>query len=707
MEFEPNHEDVAGYSPEIKLPDSMDSDTANIPKNDRPLDGPGAGQSTDPNIQDKIFSAFHASMANPPELNEESDTDGASDHWLPDGFDEHEAASENEPVAEVDSDNTNEAAPAVKRKVSPVLIGAAVVFLILVIGTIAITGFMYFMVKPYENYSYIMPNVYCAGVNLGGMTRSEAQQAIEVALKETNYIVSVHFPDGTYDFKPAQEGVTLNSADIAQQAYDYLRDDTTAYGLYKAHREAEQSEYHLSAETSLSYSKADIEATAQEIYDDLYIAPTASYVSVDNDNHTVSITLGTQGRCVDQQAIIDAVTNSFDTLDFTDLFFEYEAIDIDLEEVAELARQAEENLCIEVTQPVISANSSTHVIDVTIGLPGYQFTAEALESLAMEAVERGEYGSTVTLAMEKVEPDRADVTDAYYILAAEPTEPYYDDGYVYEGTPGYTLTTETALAYLDGAEYGQFIQIPMEEVLPNHTAEELLAVLFRDTLGSYSTAYANNENRTTNLRLACQAINGTVINAGETFSFNGVVGERTEAKGYKKATVYIGTDSVGEVGGGICQVASTIYNAALYADLEVTNRAPHTFIVSYTDGGLDATVYYGSQDFCFRNNTEYPVRVDASVSNGKVNISIVGTKTDDHYVRLSSTKLSTTAYTTIYEYSSSLPRGSRVERVSPYTGYSYEAYQYIYDGNGDLIETNYLGVSRYQKRDRVITIGTG
>ena len=141
--------------------------------------------------------------------------------------------------------------------------------------------------------------------------------------------------------------------------------------------------------------------------------------------------------------------------------------------------------------------------------------------------------------------------------------------------------------------------------------------------------------------------------------------------------------------------------------MEITSRACHTFFLTYVPGGLDATVYWGSLDFCFRNNTEYPIRINASVSGGYVNISIDGTKTNDHVVKLSSTRLSTTPYSTVYEYDSSLPTGYRKETTYPYTGYTYEAYQYIYDGAGNLLETNYLGKSSYSKRDQVITIGTG
>jgi vancomycin resistance protein YoaR len=485
-----------------------------------------------------------------------------------------------------------------------------------------------------------------------------------------------------------------------------MRSDTSAFGMYKAYHAAEKTEYRLSAETMLSYSKEDIQALATQIYQETLIQATPSTLSSDPDAHTVSITLGTPGRRIEPQTVIDAVCLAFDSMDFSDISLDYEPVEVDLDTVRRLAQQGAATYCSDPVEPTVYADSEAHAIDVTMGSPGYTMNADDLYVLAESAVNSGDYG-TVTLDMTEVDPTDVDITAAYGELASEPTEPYYSGGTVHEGSYGYSLDWDTAVADILAASWGETLEIPMTPIAPEKTAAEIQAVLFRDKLSSYSSPHTAIANRTTNLTLACKAINGTVLNPGETFSFNGIVGERTAAKGYKEATVYVGTESVGELGGGICQVASTIYDAVLYADLEVTVRAPHIFYVTYVPGGLDATVYWGSQDFCFRNNTEYPIRVNASVSGGYVNISIDGTKTNNNYVKLSYNKLSTVPYSTVTKYDSSLPSGTSKETTSPYTGYTYEAYQYVYDGNGNLLETNYLGKSTYQKRDQVITVGTG
>src|SRR5699024_10646494 len=130
---------------------------------------------------------------------------------------------------------------------------------------------------------------------------------------------------------------------------------------------------------------------------------------------------------------------------------------------------------------------------------------------------------------------------------------------------------------------------------------------------------------TNNLDLACKAINGTILNPGEIFSFNDVVGERTAAKGYLPATVYVtGGASAEELGGGVCQVASSIYYCSLFLNLEQVHREPHMYAVTYVDYGMDATVYWGSIDYQFRNTLDYPIKIQANIDGGTVNITFWG-----------------------------------------------------------------------------------
>ena len=225
---------------------------------------------------------------------------------------------------------------------------------------------------------------------------------------------------------------------------------------------------------------------------------------------------------------------------------------------------------------------------------------------------------------------------------------------------------------------------------------------FADTLASKSTSLTDNDNRNNNVSLAAQAINGLVMNPGETFSFNGTVGQRTTGKGYKEAGAFANGKTVYEVGGGICQVSSTLYYCTLLADLKIVDRDCHMFPVSYLPLGMDATVSWGGPDFKFRNNTDYPIKLIAYVDGLSLYVAIKGTKTDDHTFEMSSDIVSTTDYKTIEKESDEVT--SRREEVSGMTGYTVDTYRTEYDGSGNAIETVYIDRSVYRSRDAVILV---
>lgn len=174
--------------------------------------------------------------------------------------------------------------------------------------------------------------------------------------------------------------------------------------------------------------------------------------------------------------------------------------------------------------------------------------------------------------------------------------------------------------------------VPLKVVYPNVTTNMIGTEAFPDVLSNFSTYYdARNTNRTTNLVLAANKINGTVLMPGETFSYNQVVGERTIAAGYKEAPIYVSGRVEDGLGGGICQVTTTLYNAAVYANLSIVERTNHQFIPSYVGAGRDATVVYGAIDFKFKNNRNYPIKLVCSISGGVANFQILGLRTNNEY----------------------------------------------------------------------------
>ena len=160
------------------------------------------------------------------------------------------------------------------------------------------------------------------------------------------------------------------------------------------------------------------------------------------------------------------------------------------------------------------------------------------------------------------------------------------------------------------------------EVAPELSAEA--AKEKYKTIITYTTNTTANQNRNTNVRLASEAVNGTILQPGEEFSFNGTVGQRTEAKGYKSAAAYNNGEVVQEIGGGVCQVSSTLYNAVVRAGFEISYRRSHTFEPTYVTPGQDATVSWEQPDFKFINNSQSAIGIKASYADRKMTISIYG-----------------------------------------------------------------------------------
>ena len=226
------------------------------------------------------------------------------------------------------------------------------------------------------------------------------------------------------------------------------------------------------------------------------------------------------------------------------------------------------------------------------------------------------------------------------------------------------------------------VVIPMTVTWPSVTGQQLRDSLYRDLLGACTTSYWNSSpNRISNVELASAKIDGTILYPGEVFSYNEVVGERTLEGGFLPAPAYVDGDVKDEVGGGACQVSSTLYAATLFAFLETVERTNHYFPVSYLPDGLDATVSWQSPDFRFVNNTAYPIKIIASTNTSSMtlNIEIWGTnEAGTHVVMTSDTSK-------IFD-----PNNPSVA-----TGYTTTTYRNVYNSANQLISSNVEAKSTY------------
>ena len=264
---------------------------------------------------------------------------------------------------------------------------------------------------------------------------------------------------------------------------------------------------------------------------------------------------------------------------------------------------------------------------------------------------------------------------------------------------------EEAQAAMDTAQPGETVTIPAQTQLPAVTAEELEALLFRDLLGECTTRVGGTSARRSNVKLSAAAINNHVMNPGDVFSYNGVVGQRTAANGYQAAPAYVQGETVDEIGGGICQTSSTLYLACLRSNLAITERYAHRYIPSYIPAGMDATVSWGGPDYKFTNDTDYPIKIVTSYENNYVTVQIWGTNLTGVTARITNEYLSSTPYETIYEEDPTLAPGEEKVKTSPYTGHKYRTYRNLYDADGKLISSAYEATSDYKARNQVILRG--
>ena len=255
------------------------------------------------------------------------------------------------------------------------------------------------------------------------------------------------------------------------------------------------------------------------------------------------------------------------------------------------------------------------------------------------------------LITEDAYPNQIDLDAVYNEVHKDPVNAYYSQNpYVVhpsENGMDFAISLDDAKNLLL-EEKDEYV-IPLKVLYPSVTTNMIGTEAFPDLLSEFSTKYAaSNKNRTTNLILASKKINGTVLMPGETFSYNKVVGARTIEAGYKEAPIYVSGRVEDGIGGGICQITTTLYNAVLYANLDIVERSNHQFVPSYAGPSRDATVVYGAIDFKFKNNRDYPIKITCSVSGGIANFKIWGLKSDNDYeVKITSRTTGKTA-TAIY-----------------------------------------------------------
>lgn len=227
-------------------------------------------------------------------------------------------------------------------------------------------------------------------------------------------------------------------------------------------------------------------------------------------------------------------------------------------------------------------------------------------------------------------------------------------------------------------------------------------------LGDFETDYSSSiKNRKENIRLAASKFNNMKLNPGDEISFNDVVGEISEKTGFKSATVIVGGEYESGIGGGICQVSTTLYNSLILSDLEITERHNHSRPIHYVDLGTDAAVARGYKDLKFKNNTNNPILILSEANGEKLNFKVLGNGSDrDYEVKIIPQLLGTVSPGVDTIYSDALPDGESTVRESGARGYSYKTYKEIIK-NGEVVDKKEISKSYYLPKDKVVVVGTG
>ncbi len=545
------------------------------------------------------------------------------------------------------SENKNSGNPERREFVRGTALSVAL-FLLIVATAVGIWWFFDYT----EDDGLIYPNVYIFGEDFGGLTPEEAAARLHQLTDSTFPLqnMTVNLPDTVLSLTPEQTGAALDVDALVALAYGYGREGSR-WENTQARKAALLTTHEVDPSSCLTLNRDAI-----------------------------------------RSAIDQAAANAASSLTQPTSFLTGEV----------------PNLNLTYEKAMEQTDVAHQTLTIVLGTPDRSLNCDALMQKILDAYCANDF-TPIDFAYDVVEPEAPDLQALLTQHSIAPVDAILDTT-DYTTTPeilGYSFDAEALQQLVASAGEGQAVTIPFHYVPANLTKAAIDATLFQDVLGSVSTNHTGDSNRNTNLKLACKALNGVLIRPGETFSYNATLGERTTAKGYKPAGAYAGGKNVETVGGGICQVSSTLYYACLKADLEIVERTCHGFTVSYMPYGMDATVSWGTLDYKFRNNTEYPIRIEAWVSGGQVHVKLIGTDTKDYYVKM------------VYDTIDGPHEGEVVYQDFPidneegykdgdvvqtaYTGRTVKTYRVKYSKETDeKLSSEYEATSRYKSRDKII-----
>ena len=314
----------------------------------------------------------------------------------------------------------------------------------------------------------------------------------------------------------------------------------------------------------------------------------------------------------------------------------------------------------------------------------------------------------IEIPIEKAKAKEINIDDIYEKVYTEPKDAYYESEpfKIYAEVEGvdFAISKEEAKKLVN--EKKDEYRIPLTITPASKTIKDIGLEAFPYLISEFSTKYdASNINRSKNLAIASGKIDGTVLMPGEEFSFNQIVGKRTIEEGYRDAKIYQNGQVVDGLAGGICQISSTLYNAAVKANLEITERRNHSFTTSYIRAGQDATVVYGVSDLKFKNTRTYPIKISSSVNSGIADFKINGIKEEVEYdISLSPVTTGTIPYGTQTIPDPTLAPGQQVVVQRGASGLRVTTYKDT-KLDGKLVSREVFTTDTYSPMQNIIRVG--
>lgn len=491
----------------------------------------------------------------------------------------------------------------------------------------------------------ILNNVYAAGINLGGMTQEDAKNALHLVTDNTftQKDMVIKLPDATITLPASETGAKLNVDKVVEAAFNYGRSGSVTENK-KAQQNANTIQHTIAL---LSYMELDtryIQNVLKEFCD--------SYSSI--------------------------MTQPSDTISGNRPEYDPENPDI----------------------------SVTHqTLTITLGTPDYKLDYNRLYDRVLDAYSMNqlEISYEAPILTNPQVPSAQALFDKYCLM---PENAQLDDQLnVIPEIYGYGFDVDTLQKRIDNAKHGETIQVTLNFMKPDVTSKELSKNVLPDVLVDYLCSNPDaTEEWIHNMTLACEAINGKVVNAGENFSFNQLLGRITEANGFKKAPGYSKGMEAQVLGAGVEQVASALYYCALVCDFTILERHNSGYAVKYIDLGLDAYIT-GSQDLRFTNSSDHPIRILAEVDGNSVRVRIQGTDKRMYDIEIKSVIEETLepehSYKVVAKENVMGYEDGQI-LVSGITGYTVKVYRVKYNKQtGDETIRTIIDVSNYSKRDQV------